>query len=504
MAKEHNSEFVLELENIVKRFPGVLALNDVQLQLKAGEVHVLLGENGAGKSTLIKVMTGAYIPEEGNIKIDGKKASIKSPIDAQQYGIGAVYQEFNLMPNLTIAENIFMGKEKLGSLGVLDKKTMISESKKYLAMVGADLDPERKVGTCGVALQQMIEIAKALSSNARILILDEPSAALTNNEIERLFEIIENLKQQGVAIVYISHRLEEIRRIGDRITVLRDGTYVDTVNVDREVFDKEHLIKLMVGREITNQFPKETVEFGEEVLRVENLNSPGKVTDVSFSVRKGEILGIAGLVGAGRTETAKIIFGADNDAKGKIFINGKPVKHNSPMDAIKNGVALAPEDRKVEGLLQGLSITDNITITCFEKICNSFVKNDSKARKLVADVCTTLKVRTPSYEQKVNFLSGGNQQKVVLAKWLASDCKIMILDEPTRGIDVGAKVEVYQLMSEMVKQGIGIIMISSELPELLAISDRILVMHESKIQGELSREEATQEKILTLASGGAV
>ena len=501
-----SDKYVLELRNIVKRFPGVLALNDVQLQLKSGEVHVLLGENGAGKSTLIKVMTGAYIPEEGEIIIDGKKATIRNPIDAQRYGIGAVYQEFNLMPNLTIAENIFMGKEKkkLKALGILDKKTMIEESKKYLDMVGADLDPERKVNTCGVALQQMIEIAKALSANARILILDEPSAALTNNEIERLFEIIEKLRSQGVAIVYISHRLEEIRRIGDRITVLRDGTYVDTVTVDREVFDKEHLIKLMVGREITNQFPKAEVEIGEEVLRVENLNSPGKVTDVSFTVRKGEILGIAGLVGAGRTETAKIIFGADSDAKGKIYIDGKRVKIKTPMDAIKNGTALAPEDRKVEGLMQGLSITDNITITCFDKIKTAFIRSDTKAKDLVADACKALKVRTPSYEQKVNLLSGGNQQKVVLAKWLASDCKVIILDEPTRGIDVGAKVEVYQLMSEMVEKGIGIVMISSELPELLAISDRIIVMHESRIQGELSREEATQEKILTLASGGTL
>lgn len=503
MDAKQNEKYVLELKNIVKRFPGVLALDNVNLQLKAGEVHVLLGENGAGKSTLIKVMTGAYIPEEGEVLVDGVKVNIKGPIEAQKLGIGAVYQEFNLMPNLTIAENIFMGKEKCSS-GILNKKKMVEESARYLEMVGAKLDPESKVSTCGVAQQQMIEIAKALSADARVLILDEPSAVLTNKEIDKLFEIIEGLKTRGVAVVYISHRLEEIRKIGDRITVLRDGTYVDTVEVDKRVFDKDHLIKLMVGREIKDQFPKKQVELGKELLRVENLSSPGKVSNVSFSVKAGEILGIAGLVGAGRTETAKIIFGADSDATGKIFIDGKEVKHKSPMDAIKNGVALAPEDRKVEGLVQGLSIEDNVTMTCFEKISTMKIRNEKKSKKLVSDICTSLKVRTPSIEQKVTYLSGGNQQKVVLAKWMASDSKVMILDEPTRGIDVGAKVEVYQLMTEMVSQGMGIIMISSELPELLAMSDRIIVMSESKIKGELTREEATQERILVLASGGTV
>ncbi|MFI3313798.1 MAG: sugar ABC transporter ATP-binding protein [Eubacteriales bacterium] len=353
MASEQNNNYVLELKSITKRFPGVLALDNVNLQLKAGEVHVLLGENGAGKSTLIKVMTGAYIPEEGDIMVDGKKTVIKGPLDAQAHGIGAVYQEFNLMPNRTIAENIFMGKElmKNKALGIMDYKTMNAESRKYLEMVGANLDPEAKLSTCGVAMQQMIEIAKALASNARILILDEPSAVLTNKEIVKLFEVIRSLQAKNVAIVYISHRLEEIREIGDMITVLRDGTYVETVPVVKEQFDKDYLIKLMVGRDITEQFPQSNAVVGEEMLRVENLRSPGKVENVSFSVRKGEILGIAGLVGAGRTETAKIIFGADPDAKGKIFLEGKEVSIKSPLDAIRHNIGLAPEDRKVEGLL---------------------------------------------------------------------------------------------------------------------------------------------------------
>ncbi len=499
-----NNGYVFELKNITKRFPGVLALDNVQLQLKSGEVHVLLGENGAGKSTLIKVMTGAYIPEEGEILVDGQKVDIKGPLDSQKHGIGAVYQEFNLMPNLTVYENIFMGKEHLKAARLLDRKYMIEESKKYLAMVGSEIDPELKISACGVAVQQLVEIAKALSSNARILILDEPSAVLTNKEIDKLFEVIENLKKQNVAVVYISHRLEEIRQIGDRITILRDGTYVETLDVDRENFDKDVLIKLMVGRDITNQFPKAKVTLGKEMLRVENLRSPKKVDNVSFSIRSGEILGLAGLVGAGRTETAKIIFGADNDAKGDIYIEGEKVKIHSPLDAIRLGISLAPEDRKVEGLMQGLSIEDNIITTCYEKISNFFVKSEKKSKKLVSKMVSDLKVRTPSIEQKVCFLSGGNQQKVVLAKWIAADSKVIILDEPTRGIDVGAKVEVYQLMSGLVQQGYAILMISSELPELLAISDRIIVMHEHKITGELAQEEATQEKILTLASGGTL
>ncbi len=502
----NQNDFVLELKSITKSFPGVLALDNVHLQLKAGEVHVLLGENGAGKSTLIKVMTGAYIPTSGEIFIDGEKVEIKGPLDSQARGIGAVYQEFNLMPNRTIAENIFMGKEPMinKALGLLDYKKMNRDSRKYLDMVGANLDPEAKLSTCGVAMQQMIEIAKALASDARILILDEPSAVLTNKEIEKLFEVIENLKKHNVAIVYISHRLEEIRQIGDMITVLRDGTYVETVPVDREQFDKDYLIKLMVGRDIKDQFPKSKAVIGDEMLRVEHLSSPNKVDDVSFSVRKGEILGLAGLVGAGRTETAKIIFGADHDAKGKIFIEGEEVKIKSPLDAIKHRIALAPEDRKVEGLMQGITIEENIMTTCFNKINGGAIRNGRKSAKFVTDICAELKVRTPSIDQKVRFLSGGNQQKVVLAKWIASDSKIVILDEPTRGIDVGAKVEVYQLMNQLVENGCCVIMISSELPELLAMSDRILVMHEHKIQGELTQAEATQEKILTLASGGEV
>jgi len=503
---DQKSEFVLELKGITKRFPGVVALDNVHLQLRPGEVHVLLGENGAGKSTLIKVITGAYIPEEGSIFVDGKEVVINGPIASQHLGIGAVYQEFNLMPHLTVAENIFMGKEpiKIKGIGMTNKSFMLSESKKYLEMVGAKIDPNCMVGTLGVATQQIVEIAKALASDARILILDEPSAVLTNTEIDKLFEVVELLKAQNVAVIYISHRLEEIRRIGDRITVLRDGTYVETVDVNRDSFDKDFLIKLMVGRSIENQFPKAQVELGDELLRVENLCSKGKIENISFTLHKGEILGLAGLVGAGRTETAKIIFGADKKDSGKIFIDGKEVSINSPTDAINNNIGLAPEDRKTEGLVQGMSITNNVIVTCFNKVKKFGCKSNILCNQLVGGLIKDLRVVTPSASQEVKNLSGGNQQKVVLAKWIASDSKVVILDEPTRGIDVGAKVEVYQLMSQLVEKGYGILMISSELPELLAMSDRIMVMCEGKMQGELTREEATQEKILTLASGGTI
>ncbi|RPF48771.1 monosaccharide ABC transporter ATP-binding protein (CUT2 family) [Hydrogenoanaerobacterium saccharovorans] len=506
MSVQSTSEYVLELKNITKRFPGVLALDNVQLQLRAGEVHVLLGENGAGKSTLIKVITGAYLLDEGQVYLDGEPVTIKSPLDSQAMGIGVVYQEFNLMPHLTVAENIFMGKEpmKMKKMGLLDKSTMEKESKKYLEMVGASLDPNTKVGTCGVAVQQLVEIAKALAANARILILDEPTAVLTNEEITKLFEVVQRLKKQNVAVIYISHRLEEIREIGDRITVLRDGTYVETVDVDQASFDKDYLIRLMVGRSIDNQFPKAQVSIGSELLRVEHLHSKGKVEDVSFTLHAGEILGVAGLVGAGRTETAKIIFGADSDATGDIYVEGKKVSIKSPLDAIRNKIGFAPEDRKTEGLMQGMSITDNVIATCFQKVRKAGVRSTSMCNRLVQGLVKDLRIVTPEITQQVRKLSGGNQQKVVLAKWIASDSKIVILDEPTRGIDVGAKVEVYQLMSELVEKGYGIIMISSELPELLAMSDRILVMYEHKLQGELQRREATQEKILKLASGGVL
>lgn len=499
-----SAEVILEMQNITKKFPGVLALNKVNFQLRRGEVHVLLGENGAGKSTLIKILTGANIPDEGIILIEGKKTAIKNPIHAEELGISAVYQEFNLIPFLDGGKNIFLGREitKGKIIKTLNKKEMYQKSAEILKSLGAKINLRIPIDKLGVASQQMIEIAKALSTKAKILILDEPSAVLTEEEIERLFSVIKLLTARGVAIIYISHRLEEIAKIGNRVTVLRDGQYIKTVDVENGKIDVDYLIQLMVGRKLNEQFPKETVPPGAELLKVTNLTRNGVINKINLSLRAGEILGIAGLVGAGRTEVARAIFGADKIDGGEILIEGKPVKISSPRNAIAMKIGLAPENRKTEGLVQLLPVDSNINLSSMDRISTKGVISKRKMSAISAELVTNLRIVTPSLKQKVVNLSGGNQQKVVLAKWLASESKIMILDEPTRGIDVGAKVEVYQLMNELVKQGVGIIMISSELPELLAMSDRILVMHEGKITGELTRKEASQEKILRLAAGG--
>jgi ribose transport system ATP-binding protein len=495
---------ILEMQNITKRFPGVRALNKVNFELRKGEVHVLLGENGAGKSTLIKILTGANTPDEGTLIIEGKKTVIKNPIHAEALGISAVYQEFNLIPFLDAGQNIFLGKEITKGILIksLNKREMYRKSAEVLETLGAKINCRIPVNKLGVASQQMIEIAKALSTNAKILILDEPSAVLTEEEIERLFAVIKILTARGVAIIYISHRLEEIAKIGNRVTVLRDGEYIKTVNVENGKIDIDNLIQLMVGRKLDEQFPKETVTPGAELLKVVNLNRQGVLHNVNLNLRAGEILGLAGLVGAGRTEVARAIFGADRIDSGEVLIDGKPVKINSPFSAIAARIGLAPENRKTEGLVQLLPIDSNINLASMNRVCTNGVINKSRMNYISSKLVTNLRVITPSLKQKVMNLSGGNQQKVVLAKWLASESKVIILDEPTRGIDVGAKVEVYQLMNELVKQGVGIIMISSELPELLAMSDRIMVMHEGKITGELSRKDASQEKILRLAAGG--
>lgn len=495
---------VFELKNVTKRFPGVLALDDISFDLKAGEVHVLLGENGAGKSTLIKTMTGAHIPDEGIIKVNGKEVKLEGPTHAIDLGISAVYQEFNMIPYLTAWENVFLGKEPIKGKLIkrLDRKEMRAKTQDALNQVGATINLEMPVGEYGVATQQMIEIAKSLNADSKILILDEPSAVLTEKEIKKLFEIIRKLTSQGVAVVYISHRLEEISEIGDRVTVLRDGKYIETVDIVKGKMDKEELIRLMVGRELTDLFPKIDVEPGDELLKVEGINKAGELKDINFTLREGEILGIGGLVGAGRTETAKAIFGANPFDSGKIYIQGEEVNIKSPKDAIQKGIGLAPEDRKTEGLIQIMEIDNNINLSSMDNVSNGAVIDLKKLTNVSRELAEKLTVKTPHLKQLVKNLSGGNQQKVVLAKWLATQAKVIILDEPTRGIDVGAKVEVYQLMNELVQKGVGIIMISSELPELLAMSDRILVMHEGEISGELKREEATQEKILTLAAGG--
>lgn len=501
----NDGEILLEMKNITKKFPGVLALDNVQLELRAGEVHVLLGENGAGKSTLMKILSGAYVPDEGTIRFKGREVRIEGPIHAQRLGISTVYQEFNLIPELDAGQNIFLGKEPL--LGTvfkrLDRKKLYEESERALRRVGAEIDSRIPVKRFGVATQQMVEIAKAITSNAKILILDEPSAVLTHEEIHRLFQIIRLLTSQGVAVVYISHRLEEINEIGDRITVLRDGKYIETVDVEKGHLNTDYLIQLMVGRDLDEKFPKANVEKGRELLRVEGLSRKGAFEGIGFSLAAGEVLGISGLVGAGRTEVAKAIFGADPLDEGRIFIDGQPVKIRSPQDAIRLGIGLAPEDRKIEGLVQLLSVEENINIASMESVSKKGIIGMEKMKQVAEQFASSMRIVTPNVKQQVMNLSGGNQQKVVLAKWLASRSRIIILDEPTRGIDVGAKVEVYHLINRLVKEGVGVLMISSELPELLAMSDRILVMREGKLAGELSRAEATQEKIIAYAAGGS-
>ena len=501
--KENKDNVLLKMSGIYKDFPGVRALKNINFNLMAGEVHVLLGENGAGKSTLIKILTGAQQYSKGKIELYGKEVNFTSPLQAQYSKINAVYQEFNLIPHLDAAHNIFLRKQPLKGklLPIIDKKKIYSESKKILKTMGVDIDIHVPVKNLSVAYQQIIEIAKALAWESKIIIFDEPTAVITEEESKHLFALINKLKEKGTAIIYISHRLEEISQIGDRITILRDGEYIDTMKIIDNYVDIDSIIKKMVGRELTEQFPKTEKKITEEILRVENLSSHKRFNNISFNLRKGEILGIAGLVGAGRTEIAKAIFGAEPAASGKIFINDKQIEIKTPAAAIRNGVSLIPEDRKNEGLIQLLSIEQNMIMSNQRR----FLKNGIFSKKQIKTDCLTkceeMRIVTNSLEKQVKFLSGGNQQKVVIAKWLLANSKIVIFDEPTRGIDVGAKVEVYNLINQLVKEGVGVIMISSELPEILGMSDRIIVLHEGRIMAELSPENTTQEQILKFASG---
>ena len=494
------ADVLLEMSNINKAFPGVVALNDVSFDLRAGEVHALLGENGAGKSTLMKILTGVYTKDSGTILLDGKEINITSPKMAQDKGICIIHQELNLMPHLTVAQNMFIGKEtKSGKGFFMTDKYIVEESKKIFELMNLKMDPNVKVSNLTVARQQMVEIAKALTFDAKILVMDEPTAALTDAEIEDLFRIIGDLQKKGVGIVYISHRLEEIFRITQRVTVLRDGEYVDTK--DTKETDMDDIIHMMVGRVIYEE-PKHHSNVPDDapvVLKVDSLNSRD-VKDVSFELKKGEILGIAGLMGAGRTEVARLIFGADPKDSGVIEHNGEKVNIKSPRDAVKAGIAYLSEDRKRYGLATGLSVVKNVTLSCLERfVFKGWIKS-KKESAIAAEYVEKLDIRTPSISQLVRLLSGGNQQKVVIAKWLTHDCDIMIFDEPTRGIDVGAKSEIYKLMNALVKEGKSIIMISSELPELLRMSDRIMVMCEGEVTGIVGIEDATQELIMKYAT----
>ncbi|MGC9329892.1 MAG: sugar ABC transporter ATP-binding protein, partial [Candidatus Hinthialibacter sp.] len=477
---------ILQMVNICKTYPGVQALKKVHFEILEGEIHALVGENGAGKSTLMKILAGAETLDSGEIRIHGEKVVIDSPQQAQHLGISIIYQEFNLVPQLSAAENIFLGREPT-RLGMVDFSAEKKKARQILDRLGIQFDVDVPVSQLSIAQQQMVEIAKALSVDARIIAMDEPSATLTLHELKSLFNLIRTLKQQGISVIYISHRLEEIFEICDRLTILRDGEWIDTRLICD--IDRDGIIERMVGRKITDEFPKESFRPGNPVLQVENL-SRGFVKDVSFSIREGEIVGLTGLVGAGRTELARMIFGADAPESGKITFAGKPLQRHDPRQAIDRGICLLTEDRKAQGLILGMRIRENITLPKLSEFCRFFFIQGSKERRSAQKQMENLQIKAPSMETIVNNLSGGNQQKVVLAKWLLANSKLFIFDEPTRGIDVGAKREIYLLMNQLIQRGAAILMISSELPEILGMSDRILVMNRGRLAGKLDRHEA--------------
>ena len=489
---------ILELRGVTKRYPGVVALNDVSVSFYTGEVHAIVGENGAGKSTLIKTITGAITPTSGEVVFEQQVLKNNNPITSMSKGIAAIYQEFNAVPYLSVAENIFFGRQPTRA-GFVDFDRMNREAQTILDTLGVKIDPTAIVKDLSVGYQQIVEIAKALSMNARVLIMDEPSAPLTNNEVECMFRIVRQLREQGVCIIYISHRMEEIFSLCDTVTVFRDGQKVKTMPV-RETNEAE-LVCLMVNRPVSDTFPARVSNPQDVLLRVEHLSAPN-VNDVSFTLRRGEILGLAGLVGAGRTDIANAIFGAARRKAGTVTLEGKALRIQSPRQAFADGIALIPEDRKKHGALMNLSIKENITFSNLKKVSAFpgivFKKKQNSAARHYADV---LSIKCSSLEQRISSLSGGNQQKTILARCLYTDCSVLIFDEPTRGIDVGAKHEIYNLMNQLVSQGKSILLISSEMPELLGMADRILVVRNGSIAGELTKEEATQEKIMQIASG---
>ena len=502
-------EYILEMKNITKEFPGVKALDNVTFSVRKGEIHALCGENGAGKSTLMKILGGVYPygTYKGDIYINNQVMKFQNVRQSEDSGISIIYQELALVKELDVGENVFLGKLP-GQSGIVDWDKLYYETSKLLKELGMDINPHVKIKDLGIGQQQLVEVAKALSKDAKILVLDEPSAALTESEVKTLMGILRELKKRGVTCIYISHKLGEVFEIADRITILRDGKSIGTYDI--KDINEDRVISLMVGRELTERFPREKHIPGEVVMEVKGLNvyDPDGtdslvIKDVSFKIRKGEILGIAGLMGAGRTELVTSIFGGYPGKKtGEIFINGKKAEINRPSDAIKNGLGLVSEDRKRFGLILEQSVATNTTLASIEKICDWGVINSNKEYLNATQFVKELRIKTPSLGTKVNNLSGGNQQKVVLAKWLMTKPKILFLDEPTRGIDVGAKFEIYNIMNELVRQGVAIVMVSSELPEILGMSDRILVMCEGAIRGEFDYREATQEKIMYYATGG--
>jgi ribose transport system ATP-binding protein len=492
---------LLEMVNISKSFPGVKALENVNLKVHAGEVLALLGENGAGKSTLMKVLSGVYKKDSGKILIEGNEVEIHGIKHAEKLGITIIHQELSVLPNLTVAENIFLGNEKFGKVSrKINKQWMRERSISFLEQIGCNIDPDTLVKDINVGEMQMIEIAKALTKNSSVIIMDEPTTALTDVETKKLFEVIKKLKNKGIAVIYISHRMDEIFEICDSITVLRDGKYVG--HVETKNVTKDELITMMVGRKLEEQFPYKSVKKSKTLLKVENISLKNKVKNVSFEVKAGEILGFAGLMGAGRTELAKTIFGDYKKSSGEIYINGEKVTINSPKDAIKHGICYLSEDRKKEGLILNMSVRENMTLPNLKNYENNLMKINKKAEKEEVDeYIQKLSIKTPNQDQIIKNLSGGNQQKVIIAKWLMLSPNVLIIDEPTKGIDVGAKKEIYEVLNELKSMGKAVIMISSDMAEIIGVSDRVLVMHEGEITGELSRNELTQENIMKYAVG---
>jgi ribose transport system ATP-binding protein len=493
------NEVIVTMEHIDKSFPGVKALDDVSFELRLGEVMALLGENGAGKSTLMKILSGVYTRDNGDLTIFGEPVGDLNPKLAKKHGVAIIHQELNMCPHLTVAENIFLGREDVVAGGILNDRDMRRQAADVLGQLQIDIDPDMLVGDLAVSKQQMVEIAKALSSNARILIMDEPTSALTSKEIDDLFILIRQLRAKGHGIVYISHRLEELKHIVDRVTIMRDGKFI--LQNDFADLTMDQIIGNMVGREINEQFPRIERHRGKTIFEVRSLNAGRMVRDISFTVNEGEILGIAGLMGAGRTETTRAIFGIDPKESGEFILDGSPVTIDSPASAIRQGVVLVPEDRKKDGLCVKLSIRENITLPNLDIICNRLgVVNRHREIEMVRQTKKSFSVRMPNADVPAASLSGGNQQKIVVGKWLARKSRVVMFDEPTRGIDVAAKVEIYNLMNELKREGIGVLFVSSEMSEIMGIADRILVMCDGRVTGELDASEVTQEKILELAT----
>ena len=493
-------EVILRMQNIRKTFPGVVALDNVNLDVRSGTVHSLMGENGAGKSTLMKCLIGMYTPDEGTVELAGDIVRFKDTKDGLEHGISMIHQELSPVPEMMVAENIWLGREPRGRLGLLSPAAMFRKTRELFDEWKIDIDPRARMKDLTVSKQQMVEIAKAISYDAKIIIMDEPTSAIPEREVAHLHGMIKRLTDFGVAIIYITHKMDEVFKISDDITVFRDGKHVGSYPAKE--LDRDKLIKLMVGRELTDLFPKEEAEIGEVVLSVQGLNRGAVVKDVSFELRRGEILGLAGLMGAGRTEVLETIFGIEKADSGEVVLNGKTLRIKQPSDAIRAGMALLTEDRKLNGIMGVLSVRDNITAAALPRYSPHGVLHIGEMRKDSEDQREKLRIKTPSLNQLIKNLSGGNQQKALISRWLLTVPDVLMIDEPTRGIDVGAKSEIHRLMSMLAQQGKAIIMVSSELPEVLGMSDRILVMHEGRISGELSREEANQESVMHLATGG--